>query len=72
MAHKSALVSRIKGALLAGFEPKLIAYWTSVPVRTIQKWGNGEIRANVPADESVANEMREALLKRFMGRESGS
>jgi hypothetical protein len=71
VAHKREIVSRIKGALVAGLGPKLLAYWTGLPEKTIERWKAGTDRGDVPPDEKVAAEIREALMGKFMGRESG-
>jgi hypothetical protein len=70
MAHSRDVVARIKGALQAGLGPKLLSNWTGVPADTIKRWHTEEKRANVPADESVGDELRDAVMGRFLGRES--
>jgi hypothetical protein len=70
MAHPRDLVSRIKGALKAGLKPKQLAAWTDIPASTIREWREEQNHATVPADDSVAQDIREALLGKFMGRKS--
>lgn len=67
MAHPKDLVARVKGALMAGLKPKVIAHHTGVPVDTIEQWASGESRATVEADSTVAQDIREVLLGRFNG-----
>jgi hypothetical protein len=70
MAHDRRKVAIVKGALMAGLGPKLIAAWTGIPAGTIQEWSAGECQAAVPPDESVANDLRDVLMSRFLGRNS--
>lgn len=67
MAYARDLVARVKGALRAGLRPKQIAHLTEIPVETIKDWVD-DVRADVPADEKVADEIRAVLLGRFNGR----
>ena len=63
MSHPKALVARIKGALRI-LRPKQIAYLTGIPAKTISKWGSGDLRGQVPAEDGKD---LEALLNRFLG-----
>lgn len=67
MAHPISLVSRIKGALLAGLGPKLISRRTGIPASTIKKISRGQTHAAVPPDEQVGSLISDLLL----GRRSG-
>lgn len=69
MAHDPDLVSRIKGALRAGLEPKLISRLTGISPNTIQEWAEQDTRANVEAAD-IRSELARAILGRFMGRGS--
>ena len=66
MAHDRDLVSRIKGALRV-LRPKQISYLTNIPVKTIKQWATEVARGDVPPNESVADDIQEALLGQFMG-----
>jgi hypothetical protein len=56
-------IARVKGALRAGLEPKQLAHWTGTPVETIKAWAAEDVRGAIPADESVLNDLKIALLK---------
>jgi hypothetical protein len=68
--HSRELVARVKGALRAGLRPKWLAAKTGIPIHTIKEWGVEQTRADVPADETVEQDIREALLGKFLGSAS--
>lgn len=70
MAYPADLVSRIKGALRAGFGPKLVAHLTGIPLETVKEWSADNRRGEIVADHRVAEDIRDVLLDRFGGRES--
>lgn len=68
--HRPELVARVKGAAKAGLTVKTIAWFFGLPPDTIREWLSGDRMSHVEADPQVADDIREALLGRFMGRES--
>lgn len=56
-------ISRVKGALRAGFKPKQIAHWTGVPCETIKQWATGDSQAAVEPDLSILQDVRLAFLR---------
>lgn len=68
MAYPRELVARIKGALRAGLEPKQISYHTQIPTETIREWWREDRMASVEADPRVSEEIRQAILGKFLGR----
>lgn len=61
--YPKRLISRIKGALMAGLKPKQLAYWTGIPLETIRSWAREDCCGAVPADPAVLEDVRIALLK---------
>lgn len=69
MGYPPELIARVKGAIRAGgMKPKQIAYLTGIPIETIREWAKGERRASIEPDQSVGQELSQAILGRFMGR----
>lgn len=64
--HPADLVARVKGALRV-LRPKQISYLTGISANTIMKWGREELQANVAADETVGQDIRDVLMGRFLG-----
>lgn len=70
MAHSRETVARVKGAAKIGLRAKVIGYLFGLPVETVKEWLSEDCRAEIEPDMSVENDVREALLGRFVGRES--
>ena len=50
--------------------PKVIAFIFGIPVETVREWLSEDRMAHIEPDASVEQDVREALLGRFVGRES--
>lgn len=68
--YRRDFVARIKGALLAGLQPKWLAAKSGVPIDTIKEWSAESARADVPADATVEQDVYDALLGKFVGSDS--
>jgi hypothetical protein len=55
----------MKGALRI-FKPKQLSYLSGIPVETLKEWKGELIRGDVSVDETVAHDIKAALLGQFM------
>lgn len=69
MAHSRDTVARVKGAARV-IGSKATAFLFGIPLDTVKAWLCEDRRAEVEADMTVEEDIRNALLGRFDGRES--